>query len=187
MRQGMYLYGTGSALNIPLGGVPMFAELHNVEDGDRIDVFFRGKTIAFTSGGTNEIKKGHLIQGVTSGARARIRDVLIKTGSFAAGDAAGVFIIDHADSENTGTFGSENIIVLNDGIASTDDATVTAATNISGEAIQTAVASGTQLTAYVGDRSNSPGLTIGATASEDNKLMFLIYEMGSIETFAAAV
>lgn len=186
MRQGMYFYGTGSALNIPLGGVPMFAELHNVEDGDRIDVFFRGKTIAFTSGGTNEIKKGMKIKGATSGATALVRDVLVKTGSWAGGDAAGVFIIDHIDSNNVGTFTSENVYVP--GVSTgTDDATVAAAAAISGEAITTAVAAGTQLTAYVGDRSNAPGLTIGSTASEDNKLLCLIYEMGSIETFAAAV
>lgn len=186
MKQ-MYFYGTGSAINIPLGGIPLYAELHNVEDGDRIDTFFRGKVIAFTSGGTNEVKKGHLIQGATSGARARIRDVLVKSGSWAAGDAAGVFIIDNVDSENTGTFGTEAIYVLNDGLTSSDDASVTAATNISGEAITTAVAAGTQLTAYVGDQNNSKGITIGSTASEDNKLLVLRYEMGDVEIFAAAV
>lgn len=185
MRKMMYLMGTGSAINVPLGGVPMFAELHNVTDGDRIDTFFRGKQIAFTSG-SSEIKAGMKIKGATSGATAAIRDVLLQSGSWAGGDAAGVFIIDHIDSYNVGTFGSENVYVpgVSSGI---DDATVTAATNLPGEAITTAVAQGTQLTAYVGNGSNSAGITIGATASEDNKVLALIYEMGEIERYAAAV
>jgi len=188
MRKGMYLYGTGAAIDVPLGGIPLTAELHNVEDGDRIDTFFRGKVIAFTSAGTFEIKKGMKIQGATSGATALIRDVLVKSGTFAAGDAAGVFIIDHIDSNNVGTFGSENVFVPGNSASSgSNDATVVVAANISGEAITTAVAQGTVLTAYVGNQSNAPGITIGTTGSENDKLLFLAWEMGEVEMFAAAV
>lgn len=61
----------------------------------------------FTSGGTTEIVAGQTITGATSGATAVVSRVRIISGSWAGGDAAGVFYF----AEKTGTFQPENINV----------------------------------------------------------------------------
>ena len=72
--------------------------------------------LAFTSGGTTAIVVGDWIVGATSSARARVLKVVVSTGTFAGGDAAGYLII----NSQRGTFQSENIKVA----AGTDDATI---------------------------------------------------------------
>ena len=66
-----------------------------------------GRELAFTSGGTYELKQGDTITGETSGATAFVTRVSIQTGNFAAGTAAGVinFLV------QTGTFVAETIKV----------------------------------------------------------------------------
>jgi hypothetical protein len=162
-----FFYGTGAALNVELGWIPDFVTLVNITDGDVINQAFPAiKTMAFTSGGTNEIKAGHTIVGATSGARARVRQVLADTGTWAGGDAAGTLIVE-ADTV-TGAFASESIYY--DGSSSTNDATG-AALGTPGEDIDTEVASDTGISAYVGGAaSNAKGFTVGSSISEDAKL-----------------
>ena len=76
-----------------------------------------GRELSFTSGGTYEVLEGDVITGATSGATATITRVVLESGSFAAGTAAGRFIF----ASQTGTFQSET---LNVG-ASTNVATIT--------------------------------------------------------------
>lgn len=78
-----------------------------------------GKTIAFTSGGATEIVEGNTITGATSAATATVERVIVQSGDWTAGDAAGYFVL----SNVTGTFVAEN---LNVG-ASTNLATIAAA------------------------------------------------------------
>lgn len=66
-----------------------------------------GREIAFTSGGTTQIVVGNTITGTTSGAFAVITEVVLTSGTWGAGDAAGYFYFD----SQTGTFQSENIDV----------------------------------------------------------------------------
>ncbi|MDO9527386.1 MAG: hypothetical protein Q7J57_17900, partial [Gemmobacter sp.] len=66
-----------------------------------------GETIAFTSGGTYEIKETDVIVGATSAATAVVRRVILTSGTFAGGDAAGRLIVDSV----AGTFVSENLNV----------------------------------------------------------------------------
>lgn len=66
-----------------------------------------GREIAFTSGGVTEITAGQTITGATSAATAVVRRVILTSGSWAAGDAAGRFII----NGQTGTFQAENLNV----------------------------------------------------------------------------
>ncbi len=66
-----------------------------------------GRELAFTSGGTTEIVEGDTITGATSGATAVLTRVVLESGSWAAGDAAGRFIF----ASQTGTFQAENINV----------------------------------------------------------------------------
>lgn len=66
-----------------------------------------GRELAFTSGGTTEITEGQTITGATSGATAVLTRVMLESGSWAGGDAAGKFIF----ASQTGTFQAENIDV----------------------------------------------------------------------------
>lgn len=163
-----FVYGTGAALNVQLGWIPDRVEITNVTDGDVINVAFPAiRTMAFTSGGTAEIKAGHTIVGATSHARAKVRQVLADTGTWAGGDAAGTLIVEA--STVVGTFGSENIYI--DGGGGSNDATG-AALGTPGMDIDTEVATDTGVSAYLGSEAgNSPGFTLASGVSEDAKLL----------------
>lgn len=77
-----------------------------------------GFELSFTSGGTTAIAEGDTITGATSGATAVITRVILESGTWAGGDAAGRLIF----ASQTGTFQAEN---LNVG-ASTNLATIAA-------------------------------------------------------------
>lgn len=66
-----------------------------------------GRRLSFTSGGTTEIVEGNTITGATSGATAYVERVVLTSGTWAGGDAAGYFIL----STQVGTFRSENLNV----------------------------------------------------------------------------
>lgn len=66
-----------------------------------------GREINFTSGGTYEVKVGDEITGETSGAKATITKVILVSGTWAGGDAAGRFFF----ASQTGTFQAENLKV----------------------------------------------------------------------------
>ena len=66
-----------------------------------------GRELAFTSGGTTEIAEGDTITGATSGATAVITRVVLTSGTWAGGAAAGKFIF----ASQTGTFQAENLNV----------------------------------------------------------------------------
>lgn len=64
-----------------------------------------GLELAFTSGGTTEIVEGEEIVGALSGTKATLTRVMLQTGTWAAGTAAGKFIF----ASDDGTFEPENI------------------------------------------------------------------------------
>ena len=66
-----------------------------------------GRQLSFTSGGVTEIVEGNTITGATSAATAVITRVVLTSGTWAAGTAAGKFIF----ASQTGTFQSENLDV----------------------------------------------------------------------------
>lgn len=66
-----------------------------------------GRELSFTSGGTYVIAEGDTITGATSAATAVITRVVLESGSFAGGDAAGRLIF----ASDTGTFQAENLNV----------------------------------------------------------------------------
>jgi hypothetical protein len=66
-----------------------------------------GRELSFTSGGTYEIEEGNTITGEISNATAVITRVVLESGTFAGGDAAGRLIF----SSQTGTFQNETIKV----------------------------------------------------------------------------
>jgi hypothetical protein len=66
-----------------------------------------GHTLDFTSGGSTEIFEGDTITGATSAATATIARVIVQSGDWAAGDAAGYLVL----AGITGTFQAENLNV----------------------------------------------------------------------------
>lgn len=66
-----------------------------------------GREISFTSGGTYTMAVGDTITGATSGATAVLTKVILSSGSYAGGDAAGRLFF----ASQTGTFQSENLNV----------------------------------------------------------------------------
>jgi hypothetical protein len=66
-----------------------------------------GREIAFTSGGTYEILEGDTITGATSTAFAVVTRVVLQSGTWAAGTAAGYLVF----ASDTGAFQAENLDV----------------------------------------------------------------------------
>ncbi|MFA6315741.1 MAG: hypothetical protein WC648_05240 [Candidatus Paceibacterota bacterium] len=64
-----------------------------------------GRTVAFTSGGTTEITENTALVGATSGATATAKRILLTSGTWAGGDAAGTLIL----YTQVGTFQAENL------------------------------------------------------------------------------
>jgi hypothetical protein len=163
-----FVYGTGAAVNVECGFIPDLVILWNHTDGDVMNLAMPSvRTMAFSSGGTSEIKAGHNIRGATSNARALVKQVLTDTGTWAGGDAAGTLILDSLSIE--GTFASESIYI--EGESGTDDATGAAVGTI-GVDSDTEIANDTGITPYVGAAgTNSPGFTLATAVSEDAKLL----------------
>lgn len=159
--------GTGAALNVSCGFVPRRVEVYNATDGDIVTVGFLDYRIPFTSGGTYQVLPGDQIIGATGGAKARIAEVILISGTWAGGDAAGVFIVKPEDV--TGTFGSENVYVVASG--TNNDATVTVQVpRCYSIAAATAGATGNNaITPYVGSASAAAGFTLGSSVSESAK------------------
>ena len=176
-----YIHGTAAAQNVELGWVPDYVKIVNLTDGNKVNENWLGKVIAFTSGGTTEIKAGDVIRGLTNtGVYATIRQVILDSGSWAGGDAAGWFIFDAEDM--VGSFGSENAEVNDSG---SNDVAV-AVQDQDGIDIDTEVAAtttaATNISAYVGVAgSNAKGFTVGATVSANGDLLGFIAIRGDTQ------
>jgi hypothetical protein len=163
--------GNGAAQNIQLGWIPDLVIVNNVTGGDRMSVGYPNRmAIPFSSGGTVDIEAGDTITGRTSGATAIVESVLLYSGTFAAGDAAG-FIIIERDSL-TGTFESEGVNVNDvdsDGATVTANVTHTVEVDLDNLALVTGTSA---ISAYVGaSGSASKGFTIGAVIAEEAHLL----------------
>lgn len=164
--------GNGAALNIPLGWIPDCVMLFNATDGDLITTGFLTWIVPFSSGGVSEILPGATIRGATNiRATASVRQVLLYSGSWAGGDAAGFLEIENL----VGTFGSENVIITNlqSGVVGTDDATVTinVVHNVA-VALAAAGATGTSaISRYEGTTVIPKGFTIGSVIAEEAKAL----------------
>lgn len=162
--------GNGAAINVELGWIPDRVEVYNATDGDKVTVGFPNRNvIPFSSGGTTEIVAGDKIVGATSGAQAYVESVLLYSGSWAGGDAAGFLIVERDQLE--GTFGAENVNVGESANLATVTANVTHGYDVDTE-VAAANPGATGLSAYVGTSGvNSKGFTIGATVAEEAKLL----------------
>ena len=164
--------GNGAALNIELGFVPEMVQLYNATDGDIITTAFLNWVVPFSGGGTTTIAAGSKIKGATSGATAVVRQVLLYSGTWAGGDAAGFFEL--VEGSLTGTFGSENVYISSDTTSGIDDATVTVNVvhNVAVAAAAAGATGNSAISRYEGSAgSNAKGFTIGSTIAEEAKLL----------------
>jgi len=166
--------GNGAAINVELGWIPTHVQVFNATDGTLITAAFLSWVLPFSGGGTAVIAPGSAVRGVTSRATATVRDVLLYSGSFAGGDAAGFLVLD--EGSLVGTFAGENIVVTNlaSGMLGTDDATVTAnITHNIAVAAAAAPATGTSaISRYEGvAASASQGFTIGSVLAVEAKVL----------------
>ena len=164
-----FIKGTGADKNVSIGFIPDYVKIVNLTDGDKVWENWLHKVVVFSSGGTTEIKAGDTIKGATSLATGVVRQVILDTGSWAGGDAAGWFIFE--PDGITGTYQTE-AAYINGG--STDYATIAVQDN-DGIDIDTEVAGtttdDTNISHYAGATTASKGFKIGATISEDAKLL----------------
>jgi hypothetical protein len=177
---------TGAAKHIEVGFIPdvvlMFKPHATVPV---MQVWARQKVMAFTSGGTYEIKPGDLIQGNTSKlVRATVKAVNVTSGTWAGGDAAGNLYWQDRDqngvfaaNETLNVIDSSGTVAGGGGIVETNVATVTAAQSelynfaLSGHATTTSssyagVTPANGIQPYSGTSvNNSEGFSITATLS----------------------
>jgi hypothetical protein len=120
-----FILGTAAAINVELGWSPTYVIVTQSDGLLRTEAWLSW-TVPFTSAGTAVPVGGSTIKGVTSNARATVKEVMLTSGTYAAGTGAGFFVLE--EGSLTGTFGSENIVITNlaSGALGTDDATVTA-------------------------------------------------------------
>jgi len=165
--------GTAGAINIELGWVPTYVVVTQSDGLLRTEAFLAWY-VPFTSGGTAQVVGGSTIRGATSRATANVREVLLASGTWAAGTAAGWFVLE--EGSLVGTFGSENIVITNlaSGTVGTDDATVTVnVTQSLAIAAASAPATGNAaISRYEGTAAQySKGFTIGSTLSATGQLI----------------
>lgn len=188
MIAGGIVAGNGAAINVDIGFIPDFVELFNMTDGDRITSAFLQWVIPFTSGGTTEVLAGHRIKGATSKATAIVEAVLLTSGTFAGGDAAGFFVVQ--EGSLTGTFGSENVFIDSDETSGTNDATVTVNVVHNMETLDTGsgatdlaiVTGNSAISRYEGSAGSAgKGFTIGSTIAEEAKcLRYVAYRFDQV-------
>ena len=185
-----FVVGTGSALNVELGFIPDYARVVNLSDRDLITEGPLASVLAFTSGGTDELEAGLIIvQNDAMGTWAVIKEVLVQSGTWAAGTAAGFIVLE--PGVGNGTFAASKQIsvaparqnpLMPPGGAAGDWATTHATPYVNTDiAIAGAVAGAANANAgiapYSGTIPNPPtlglsrGVTLGSTVSEDNKLL----------------
>jgi len=164
-----FIHGTGAALNVSIGFVPEVVDITDWTNGNIITKGIMFEVVAFTSGSL-EINAGDVIRGLTNTeVYGKVDQVILDSGSWAGGDAAGWLIFRAAAV--TGTFGSENAEVNDSG---NNNLTVAAEVQ-KGVNIDTEVASATTtagIQAYYGTSDYPPGFTVGSGVSVNGALLF---------------
>lgn len=167
-----YFVGAGAALNVSVGFIPSKVELYNVTDGTVAAVGFPGKLLPFNTGSVAPAP-GAIVKGLTSGAKGQVQDVIIVSGTFAAGNAAGFILLDA--NSIVGTFQAENLNFSSDTTGATDAAATGALaaddTLYQSAALGFVTGSGnTGITAYVGAAgAAAKGFSLGSSLATNAK------------------
>jgi len=96
--------GSGKVRELNLTGIDGSEDAYGIMTAGA-DTTVAQKQVAFTSGGAAELQPGMVVTGATGGATAQVVSLTLTSGTWAAGTAAGVLILDN----QVGTFQSENL------------------------------------------------------------------------------
>ena len=112
-----FIRGTGAARNIELGFVPSWVRLINLTDADMIFEGPVAEAIAFDGGGntahdTREIKAGDMIHASDDGWHGTVKQVILSTGSWAAGTAAGWIVFEGGTLEGVSSIADNDTIYV---------------------------------------------------------------------------
>jgi hypothetical protein len=180
-----HVLGAGAALNVSIGFVPKKVEVYNATDGTVLAVGYPGILIPFNTGvlapplNANGIGYASFkIKGATSGAVAKVRDVILVSGTFAGGNAAGFYVADV--DEVVGTFGTENYTLSTSPAAQVDGACVVQTEDSFYQSAALGFVKGagnTLITSYAGVSGGAAkGFTIGSTiAAAAKRLRYTAY------------
>ena len=182
-----YVAGTGAAVNVELGFIPDWVRITNITDDNIIHEGPLERVLAFDGGGGGglELRGGQRIQGQSADKpEALIRDVVVHSGTWTAGTAAGFIILDL--DEKPGTFeNNEDLAVatqvgnrlIDEHVFEGNYATMSAngPSSVALELGSSGAAQGAStdtIAAYYGTAgSASKGITFGSTISANNKLL----------------
>lgn len=178
MKSGL-IYGAGAAVNVQCGFIPTRVELFNDTDGTPLVTWHAGRYITFDGGGAadsaydhKEIVSGMKIKDVTNGGYGTVKSVVLDTGAWNLGTAAG--LIEFFPGTDGGTFADSGQIDVIDERGYnrfTDAATAATALNERACAVATAAATSTAITAYAGSSVLQPGFTVDASTAADGKIL----------------
>jgi hypothetical protein len=171
-----FIHGTSAEINVELGFVPEYVRISDWTNGNIITEGYMKRVIVFTSL-SNAINPGDWIKGITSGAKARIKEIILDSGTVAGGNAAGWLICDAEDI--SGTLQTENADVYTSepgsAAASANHLGIVVDTELGvniAAAVVTATTDAASVRAYVGtDAARRKGFTIGSTVSQDGVLL----------------
>ena len=184
--QSAYRVGAGATLNVEFGFIPDWLVVTNVSDRNIIHEGPLNAILAFDSGGGDglELKGGERIQGATSKATAVIREVLLSSGTWEGGTAAG-FLVLSLEEDVDGTFSdNENIQVAPQkgssyapGSYAGNYADVNGSALATGIEIAAAVAAGggtDTIEPYFGEQgAKALGVSLGAGIAVNGKLLHI--------------
>ena len=185
------IVGTGSAINVELGFIPDKVVVTNIEDRDEIFHAILAPVLNFTSGGNDELKKGMLIvQSDALGTWGQVKEVLVKSGTWAGGNATGFIVLE--PGVGNGTFGNSKVLRVAParqnplfppsgaaGDWATTGGTAYLNTDIKLATAVGSVSSSETLAAYDGTIPNPPtlgigkGVRLGSGISENDKLLLV--------------
>lgn len=159
-----YVLGAGAAINVSIGFIPKRVDVFNLTDGTVAAIGFPGKLIPFNTAGPAVPTIGMKILGATSGAIAKVKDIILVTGTYAASSGAGFFVCDVEDVN--GTFQAENVSYSTSATVIADSAVTVPVEDTLYQSAALGFVSGTGNTgilSYVGTSALAKGFTIGST------------------------
>lgn len=168
-----FLRGLGADLDVECGFVPDFVTIVNLTDGNKISMNPLKKIVAFTSG-SEEIKPGEIVRGNTSQAYAEVEQVLVISGTYEGGDAAGFLVLSVGSLE--GQFVAETAYRFQIDQAGDNIVNLSGPADQNGVDIDTEVSAtiteATQCREFRGTRGDkSLGFTVGASLAINGKLL----------------
>ena len=172
-----FIVGNGAARNIELGFVPSRVKITNLSGRATYEASL-AEVIGFDSG-SSEIKAGMRLDAADEGWRGTVRQVILASGSWDGGNAAGWIVFEAGTLEGRANIADNDTIYSSDQAdlaGSTDVATVNGAgllaQGVGRPGDGNAVSASAEITPYYGTHASmAKGFSIAAAISVDNNLL----------------